>query len=143
MSDLGLSMIDETVNETNHWLNLLGDRLGLDHQRAYHALRAGLHTLRDRLPIAEAAALGAQLPHLVRGVYYDGWRPADVPETTRSVAQYAEALRGRLVDGNGPDAEATARAVFWLLDHNCGSGIMEKIRNALPGDVAEELFDRA
>lgn len=143
MSDLGLSIIDETVNETNHWLNLLGERLGVDHQHAYHALRAGLHTLRDRLPVNEAAALGAQLPHLVRGIYYENWRPADVPETTRTTAQYAESLRKRLADERDPDPEPTARAVFWLLGQTCGSGIMEKVRNALPEDVVENLFDPA
>ncbi len=143
MSDLGLSIIDETVNETNHWLNLLGGRLGLDHQHAYHALRAGLHTLRDRLPVNEAAALGAQLPHLVRGIYYENWRPADVPQTTRTTAQYTEEVKARLVDDRDPDAATTARAVFWLLSTNCGSGMMEKVRNALPKDVAEDLLDAA
>ncbi len=139
MSDLGLSIIDETVNETNHWLNLLGDRLGVERQHAYHALRAGLHTLRDRLPVNEAAALGAQLPHLVRGIYYENWRPADVPVKTRTTDQYAEELRRHLTDGADPDAMAAARTVFWLLKAQCGSGIMQKVRDALPEDVAGDL----
>lgn len=143
MSDLGLSMIDDTVNETNNWLNTLGQDLGLNHQHAYHTLRAGLHTLRDRLIVDEAAALGAQLPHLVRGIYYENWRPADTPVKTRSTAQYTEELGKHLADAKDPDPETAARAVFRLLKGKLGSGIMEKIRESLPKDVAEDLFDAA
>ncbi len=142
MSDLGLSFIDETVNETNHWLNVLAERLDVDRQHAYHALRSGLHTLRDRLPVDECAALGAQLPHLVRGIYYETWRPADVPRTTRSTEQYLEDLSHRLTDDRDPEVRATAEAVFGLLKGNCGSGIMDKVRAAMPDDVATDLFDK-
>lgn len=34
-----------------------------------------LQTLRDQLPVNEATDLGAQLPTLIRGIYYDQWRP--------------------------------------------------------------------
>ncbi|SFH15927.1 Uncharacterized conserved protein, DUF2267 family [Palleronia marisminoris] len=143
MSDLGLSMIDDTVNETNNWLNTLGQDLGLNHQHAYHTLRAGLHTVRDRLTVDEASALGAQLPHLVRGIYYENWRPADTPVTTRSTSQYCEELGAHLVDAHDPDPEAAARAIFRLLKGKLGSGIMQKIRESLPKDVAEDLYDTA
>jgi uncharacterized protein (DUF2267 family) len=143
MSDLGLPIIDETVNQTNRWLNRLGERLGRGDQHAYQALRAGLHTLRDRLPVDEAAALGAQLPHLVRGIYYENWRPADAPTALRTTEQYAEELGRRLVDDTDPDPETTARAVFWVLKSECEGGMMEKIRSALPEDVARNLYDAA
>jgi len=43
-----------------------------DRHHADVALSAVLHALRDRLTVSEAAQLGAQLPMLVRGFYYEG-----------------------------------------------------------------------
>src|SRR5258706_13987050 len=73
-------IFDTTIRKTADWLRQIMQALGWENeQRAYLALRAVLHTLRDRLPIAEAAHLGAQLPMLIRGFYYDGWKPASKP----------------------------------------------------------------
>ena len=35
-----------------------------------------LHAVRDRLQVNDAVSLGAQLPELLRGAYYEQWRPA-------------------------------------------------------------------
>ena len=69
MSATTVTLFDATIHTTNTWLKDLMAILGLDdRQRAYHALRAVLHSLRDRLSVEGAAALGAQLPMLVRGL---------------------------------------------------------------------------
>ena len=60
-----IGAIESTVHLTNLWLQELMEELGWrDRQRAYHALRVVLHALRDRLTVAEAVDLGAQLPML-------------------------------------------------------------------------------
>ena len=53
-----------------------GVAAGGDRRSAYRALRSVLHVLRDRLTPEQAVHLGAQLPLLVRGIFYDGWRIA-------------------------------------------------------------------
>lgn len=73
MSVTGLDVFDSTLQKTNEWLQQIMQQLGTDsRQEAYIGLRATLHTLRDRLPLEVVAHLGAQLPMLVRGIYYEG-----------------------------------------------------------------------
>jgi Uncharacterized conserved protein (DUF2267) len=70
MSSTGLEVFDKTVQTTNAWLNEIIEIIGPDRHRAYRVLAAVLHSLRDRLTVNEAAQLGAQLPILLRGIYY-------------------------------------------------------------------------
>ena len=69
MSTTGLEVFDKTVQTTNIWLDEIMERMGPDRHVAWHILGAVLRTLRDRLPLDDAAHLGAQLPLLVRGLY--------------------------------------------------------------------------
>jgi len=110
------------------------DELGwVERQRAYHALREVLHALRDRLSVGEAVALAAQLPLLVRGVYYEGWHPAGKP-----VKHHRDAFLAHLCDalrGLGPGgAEAVTRAVFRVLGRHVSHGGTEHVRRTLPAD---------
>src|SRR3954471_18773404 len=84
MSATGLDVFDRTIHLTNAWLDEMMEVLPDDKQLAWHALGAVLRTIRDRVPLNLAAHLGAQLPLLVRGAYYDQWRPSDHPQTWRS-----------------------------------------------------------
>ena len=77
MSTTGLPVFDTTVQETNLWLKAIMEALHTDDRHlAYLALRATLHALRDRLGPENAVHLAAQLPMLLRGLYYEGWRLA-------------------------------------------------------------------
>jgi uncharacterized protein (DUF2267 family) len=74
MSATGLGVFDTTLSRTNAWLNDLMSVLGWqERQKAYLALRATLHALRDRLTVEEVAQFGAQLPMMIRHVL-----PADI-----------------------------------------------------------------
>lgn len=128
---------EATMHTTHEWLNELAILLGRseDVACAYSALRAVLHALRDRLGVAEAAALGAQLPLFIRGVYYDGWQPHGKPMKGRKcdafLAQVAEEMR-KDFDMN-PDL--VAWAVFELLNNRISRGETDKIRHALPAGL--------
>lgn len=141
MSAMGLKTIDEAVHQMNRWVNELDARVGWDDKpRAYRLLRAVLHAVRDHLNPDEAAQLGAQLPTMVRGVYYEGWDPSRTPVRERSrggfVGRVQEAFRTDPMD----DAEHAIRAVFWLLDQHVSDGEMEDVRRTFHARI-RPLFD--
>ena len=74
MSNAVLEVFDASLQKTQVWLNDLMSELGWEEkpQKACLALRTALHSLRDRLTNEEAVHLGAQLPILIRGIYYEG-----------------------------------------------------------------------
>src|SRR5205085_622817 len=86
-----------------------------DRHRAYHALRAVLHCLRDRLTVDEAAQLGDQLPMLVRGIYYEAWHPAGKPEKIRSREEFLAKIHTHFPKARPINPEDAARAVFQVL----------------------------
>ncbi len=70
MSTTHHELFSSTLQKTHIWLKDLMEELWWDDQhRAYLALRATLHALRDRLTVDEAVHLGAQLPIIIRGFY--------------------------------------------------------------------------
>ena len=129
-----IEAFDHSLQLTNIWLKDLTARLETDDRHlAYLALRATLHALRDRLTVEEAAHLGAQLPMLVRGLYYEGWRPAGKPlkEHTR------EAFLAHVEDeARNPNCKAEA-AVFGLLAERVSAGEIEDDKSTLPRPIRE------
>ncbi|MFI1991489.1 DUF2267 domain-containing protein [Actinoplanes sp. NPDC020271] len=76
MSSTAADVFDHALHTAHSWLADVTHQLGTDDRYAAHrALRAWLHTLRDRLPAAAATDFAAQLPELFRGEFYDGWQP--------------------------------------------------------------------
>ena len=73
MSATGLDVFDKTLQTTHIWLDELMAEIGPDRQVAWHVLGTVLRAVRDRIPLELAVHLGAQLPLLVRGIYYDQW----------------------------------------------------------------------
>jgi uncharacterized protein (DUF2267 family) len=135
MAATGLDVFDKTLQKTNTWLDEIMAEIGPDRQVAWHALAAVLHPLRDRLPLDLAAHLGAQLPLLVRGLYYDQWRPAAPPERLRTLDEFLERV-GEGLQGirpvNGRDA---TQAVFRTLSHHVDPGQVAKVIDALPEEM--------
>ena len=76
MAATGLEVWDKSIQDSNIWLDEIMEEVGPDRQAAWHALGAGLRTLRDRLPIEIAVHLGAQLPLMVRGACFEQWHLA-------------------------------------------------------------------
>jgi uncharacterized protein (DUF2267 family) len=138
MSATGLSVFDTTVQKTNLWLKDLMQVLGWGQkQKAYDALRAVLHALRDRLTVNEVAHLGAQLPMLIRGIYYEGWDPANKPESVRHKDEFLDKIRQRFRVDDDIDPEQVARAVFTVLENRVTEGEIQDVESVLPAELRE------
>ncbi len=136
MSDFGLKSIDHTLHLTHIWLNELLERTSWsDKKRAYRLLRATLQAKRDHLPVNEAVDLGAQLPQLIRGVYYEGWHPAGMPVKTRSRGEFIGRIQEAFKTDPMDDAEEAVGAVFALLSDRITEGEMADVRHALPKQI--------
>jgi uncharacterized protein (DUF2267 family) len=130
-----IDVFDSTLQKTTVWLNEIMAGVGVDDPHvAYIALRSALHALRDRLTLAEATQLGAQLPMLVRGLYYEGWSPTRNPVKWNAagfLAHIRDGFRG-IVD---VEPEIVARAVFRVLAKHISSGELDDVRAILPADI--------
>ncbi len=133
-----VSALDRTVQETETWLKEIAHVMGTeDRQVAYHALRGTLFTVRDRLEPGEAVDLSAQLPLLVRGIFFEGYRYGSKPENYRSRDEFLGRVNRDLADIDYDDPETAARAVFTVLGRHVSEGEIKKVRHMLPDDVRE------
>ncbi|WP_112664348.1 DUF2267 domain-containing protein [Microvirga flavescens] len=135
MSATGLEVFDKTLHITNTWLSEIMEKLGPDRQVAWHVLGAVLRTIRDRIPMELSAHLSAELPMLVRGLYFDQWRAAAPQERYRTQEEFFDRLVVNLGATRPVGASDAARAVFEVLNRHLDEGQARKIREALPEEV--------
>ena len=127
--------IAHAVQQAQEWLKQLRDYGDLaDEQAAYSVLRAVLHQLRDRLTHEEAADLGAQLPLVVRGIYFEGYRPSHVPEKVRSKQDFLDGVAAKL-QPHRIAPEPAVRVVFAILAQHCDLGEIADVIDQLPKEI--------
>lgn len=136
MINKDLPGLNRTIHATNNWFSEIADEIGHpDVQVAYHALRGVLFATRDRLTVEEAMDLSAQLPALIRGVYFEGYKPSNKPLTYRDRDTFLQRVNEELQVANGANPEAATRAVFTVLSRHVSAGEVEDVRRMLPEDV--------
>lgn len=129
-------IFDATWQKSHHWLKEL-EELGRfsSEEQAYSAMRAVLHALRDRLTVDEAAHLAAELPMLIRGFYYEGWKPSHVPVAVRDREGFVESVRDQLRNNVAFDPEEAIAAVFGLLQRKISAGEIKDVKQMLPEPI--------
>ena len=131
------SAISHGVQQIQEWLKELRDNADLaDEAEALSVLRCVLHQLRDRLTPEEAIELGAQLPVIVRGIYYEGWRPSRTPEKIRSREKFLDEVMIKMLPRRVAP-EAAVKDVFALIAHHCDPGEVGDVIAQLPSDIKE------
>jgi uncharacterized protein (DUF2267 family) len=138
MSAVGLESLDHTVQLTHIWINELDDRLGWNNKpRSYRLLKAVLHALRDWLQLNEAADLAAQLPTLLRGAYYEQWRPTTTPVKHRTRADFLARVEDSFKADPLAQPSQAVMAVFELLSKKISRGEIDDVRRALPQELRD------
>ena len=129
-----VTVIERSVEQTNVWLAELADEFEGGRGDAYRVLRAVLHALRDRVNVDEAAQLGAQLPTLIRGIYYAEWDPSRTPGSGGAKAFLDRVAREGLLAGD-TEAAFAVEAVMRTLVRHVSSGELEDVMAQLPPDL--------
>jgi uncharacterized protein (DUF2267 family) len=136
MSFTRVSSLDTSISKTNTWLAEIAGEFGTEDRRlAYRVLRAWLHALRDRLPIPIAANFAAQLPELLRGVFYDGWSPRRVPVKfgpSEYVVRFA-----RDAGIHDADVPRAASVVTRAVRNHVSAGALDEALAALPPGIRQ------
>lgn len=132
MKKTGLTAIDHAPQVVAEWLNRLQQDLGWsDRRRAYLLLRETLHAIRDFLTVKEAADLSAQLPLLIRGIFFDGWLPAKTPARPRSVDDFLARVMQAFADDPLVEPDVAVAAVFSLLRRQISPGEYQQVAWAM------------
>ena len=132
-----LNGLETTIQKTHEWLNDIMIAIGTnDAHLAYGALRAVLHALRDRLTVDEAVQLGAQLPMLVRGLYYEGWCPRGKPAKTHK-AEFLDAIRHQFPGPDRLHPKCSARAVLKVVSRHVSAGEVGDVKAILPAELRD------
>lgn len=131
-------IFQDTISKTNELINVIAEKLGMNKHHACRTMRVVLHTLRDRLPLDEAVNLSAQLPILMKGVYFDGWDPSLVP-IKYNKDQFIDFISLQLPSGYSDRTEEIIKLVLDTIFEQMNPHEIDKIKKVLP-DYLKVLF---
>lgn len=136
MSAQGLEVIDHTVQLTHEWINELRDRLDWYSSRdALRLMRVTLAQVRDHITHEEIAQLSAQMPLLVRGMFFEGWTPAKTPVKDRSADTFIEMIEEQVSEVQEWRGAADITAVFEMLNARISAGEIANVKANLPKHI--------
>lgn len=128
-------IFDTSTQKANLWLkDVQLTARHLTRFQAYSALRAVLHTLRDCLQPGPASKLAAQMPLLIKGVFFDGWKAHLKPERL-SREEFLERIRMKLRGQANVDPSLALEAVVRALYRRITPGELDAARGVLPAGV--------
>lgn len=144
MSSTTPPVLQRSLASANAWIDEVAEELGTDNRRdAYRALRGFLHVLRDRLTVDETAQLAAQLPVLVRGLFYEGWEPSRTPHRYSDADTFLSELARQSGLHGTTEASFAAAAVYAVLARRITAGELADVLAVLPRGVQRMLLSYA
>ncbi len=136
MSSERVESLDHSVQIAHEWINELDSALGWGNKhRAYRLLGAVLQTLRDCLPVAQAAHLSAQLPLVLRGVFFEHWQPAAEHPHHWDLDRFFAKIDSFFARDPIEDVADAVSEVFYILENRISSGEINKLIGCLPAEL--------
>lgn len=133
-----IHVFERTVHEAHDWINELAGRLGWSSERdALRLLRTVMCKIRDHLPVNEMAQFAAQLPLILRGMYYEGWQPKKTPVHERDAADFIKDIEAEVGDVLDYRGALDIKAVFDVINARISRGEVEDVRANLPQALRE------
>ncbi|PBC19520.1 MULTISPECIES: DUF2267 domain-containing protein [unclassified Mesorhizobium] len=136
MSHTSFSGFTHAAQQAQQWVKELAADLRWSEPSACRLLRSVLHAMRDWLPPAETADFSAQLPVLIRGIYFEGWAPS-APGHERKKRDFVLSVRNSFGYDDDVDFDVAIRAVFKLLDRHISHGEITQVRNSMKKSLRE------
>jgi uncharacterized protein (DUF2267 family) len=130
--------IQKTYDKVNDCISrLMASHQFQNENKAFVILRASLKALRDRLTTEEALHLGAQLPALLRGFYFEGWNLNQQQAKIRTKEEFINDVRFHLNGHEDIDLDvATPLALKIILDM-IDQGEAIEVLHQLPREIQE------
>lgn len=124
--------LNHSMELTQHWITELDDMIGWeDKDRSFRVLRATLHELRDILSVEEAAQLSAQMPLIIKGLFFEEWNPGKAAKTDRHSEAFVARVKDGIANQNIGKPEKLVTAVFTLLNCKISAGEIKDVRSNL------------
>lgn len=139
MTTTMLPIFQNTLAKTDQWLDEINSELGWrDRKKAWTALRSVLHALRDRLTVEEATDLAAQMPMLIRGMYFEGWNPSKPQSRIRKATEFVDLVTANFTTydlGEDLEPEDIVRAVLQVMAKHISAGEIKDVVQSLPEEL--------
>jgi uncharacterized protein (DUF2267 family) len=133
-----IHVFERTNHEAHEWVNDLSGRIGWRNEReVLRLLRTVLCQIRDHLPVDEMAQFAAQLPLILRGMFYEGWQPKNTPVHERHASDFVAAVEEMVGDVTDYRAATDIKAVFNVINARISRGEVEDVRACLPKELRD------
>ena len=133
-----IHVFERTTHEAHEWVNDLAGRSGWTNEReVLRLLRTVLVKIRDHLPVDEMAQFSAQMPTILRGMFYEGWQPKLTPVHERTSAEFVDAIADKIGDVLDYRGEDDIVAVFKTINAHISRGEVEDVRACLPQQLRD------
>ncbi|WP_138429875.1 DUF2267 domain-containing protein [Fodinibius saliphilus] len=135
--------LEKYEKDAKQWIYEVATWLKLDPERSvsWNVLKVVLHSLRDRLPVEETFHFSAQLPLLIRGAFFEGYRVTGKPEKFHK-SEIEKRLTKVLPPTLKIDARDAFKAVLLVLHDHVSTGELEDIYENMPKDI-KQLWDES